>query len=293
MIVDVVIATYNRANQISETLDNVLQYKDDINKIFVVNNNSEDNTKEVLKEFHDNEKIEIIHSPENLGASGGKNIGLKKSVADVAIVIDDDAIFFSDNPIQEVKKIFSDDKKIGIIQFQIVNFQSRKILRHEFPGDNPQQNGDKEFLSGYFIGAGHAIRNSMLEKVGYYPNDFFYAHEEIDLSYRAVNGGYIIKYCPIVGVYHKKVQSGRLPHNRVLLNMYKNRLIMSYQYLPNFYKIISNMAWFIKTVLDSRSITIALSAIKEFNEIKDSLKIDKLSENAIKYMKKYNGRLYR
>ena len=95
MIVDVVIATYNRANQISETLDNVLQYKDDINKIFVVNNNSEDNTKEVLKEFHDNEKIEIIHSPENLGASGGKNIGLKKSVADVAIVIDDDAIFFS------------------------------------------------------------------------------------------------------------------------------------------------------------------------------------------------------
>jgi len=35
MIVDVVIATYNRANQISETLDNVLQYKDDINKIFV------------------------------------------------------------------------------------------------------------------------------------------------------------------------------------------------------------------------------------------------------------------
>ena len=115
MIVDVVIATYNRANQISETLDNVLQYKDDINKIFVVNNNSEDNTKEVLKEFHDNEKIEIIHSPENLGASGGKNIGLKKSAADVVIVIDDDAIFFSDNPIQEVKKIFSDDKKIGII----------------------------------------------------------------------------------------------------------------------------------------------------------------------------------
>ena len=68
---------------------------------------------------------------------------------------------------------------------------------------------------------------------------------------------------------------------------------MSYQYLPNFYKIISNIAWFIKTVLNSRSITIALSAIKEFNEIKDSLKINKLSDNAIKYMKKYNGRLYR
>jgi len=293
MIIDVVIATYNRAHQIVETLNNVLQYSSDINKIIVINNNSEDNTKEVLEKFKNNNKIDIIHSPKNLGASGGKNIGLKKSKAEVIVVIDDDAIFFSDNPIRNVKKIFNSDNKIGIIQFKIVNYQSKKILKYEFPGDNPKKNGDREFLSAYFIGAGHAIRKSMLDKVGYYPDDFFYAHEEIDLSYRAINNNFIIKYCPIVGVYHKKVQSGRLPSDKVLLNMYKNRLVMSYKYLPFFYKTISNISWFIKTVMDSKSIIIPFLAIKEFINIKNELEIDKLSVDAITYMKKYNGRLYR
>jgi len=292
MKIDIVIATYNRANQILETIDNILQFIDDINKIYIVNNNSTDNTKEVLDKVT-HEKIDITHSQKNLGAPGGKNIGLRKSDADVIIVIDDDAIFFTDNPIQKVKDIFNANEDLGIIQFKIVNFKEKRIQRYEFPGDNPEQDGDKEFYAGYFIGAGHAIRKNMLEKVGYYPDDFFYAHEEIDLSYNAINGGFTIKYFPSVGVYHKKDPGGRLPPNKVIESMFKNRLIMSYKYLPFFYRTISNILWFIKTFKDSKSILVPINAIKDFLDIKSSLKQNILSNNAIGYMKKYHGRLYR
>lgn len=293
MKIDVVIATYNRAKQIEETINNVLQFEQDINKIFIINNNSKDNTREVLEKFNSNSKIDITNSDENLGAPGGKNIGLKKSQADLIIVIDDDAIFFTEDPINEVKRIFKNDNSLGIIQFKIVNFQEKRIQRYEFPGDNPEKYGDKEFYAGYFIGAGHAIRKKTLEEVGYYPDEFFYAHEEIDLSYKAINGNYTIKYCPIVGVYHKKDPGGRLPPKEVIKSMYKNRLVMSYKYFPFKYSLISNFLWFLKTLKDSKSIMIPLKAISEFLKSKNLLVKNTLSKNAIEYIKKYNGRLYR
>ena len=291
MVVDVVIATYNRANQIVETIDNVLQFVDDINKIYVINNNSSDGTKEVLDRVV-HEKIDITHSLKNLGAPGGKNIGLRKSRADIVIVIDDDAIFFTENPINEVKRIFAEEKVLGVVQFKIVNFKEKTIQRYEFPGVNLEADGDKEFYAGYFIGAGHAIRKEILDNVGYYPDDFFYAHEEIDLSYKTINEGFTIKYFPIVGVYHKKDPSGRLPPNKVIENMYKNRLVMTYKYLPLPYAIVSNFLWFVKTLKDSRSMIVPINAIKDFLVIKPSLTTNKLSKSAVEYMKKYNGRLY-
>ena len=75
--------------------------------------------------------------------------------------------------------------------------------------------------------------------------------------------------------------------------MYKNRLVMSYKYLPFKYSLISNFLWFLKTLKDSRSIIIPLKAISEFLKSKNLLVKNTLSKNAIEYIKKYNGRLYR
>ena len=292
MIVDVVVCTYNRAHILQETIENVLQFQNDINKIFVINNNSTDNTKEILDNINNN-KVDVIHSDKNLGAPGGKNIGLKRSQADIIVVIDDDAVFFTENPINEVKNIFQNDNSLGVVQFKIVNYKEKRIQRYEFPGDNPEVNGDKEFFSGYFIGAGHAIRKSAIEKTGYYPDEFFYAHEEVDLSYRMINNSYKIKYCPSVGVYHKKDPGGRLPAKEVLKQNFKNRMIMSYKYLPFLYIFVSNTLWFLKTLKDSKSLMVPLSAIKEYWKIKKTLTQDVLSNDAINYLKKYKGRLYR
>lgn len=76
--------------------------------------------------------------------------------------------------------------------------------------------------------------------------------------------------------------------------MYKNRLVMSYKYLPFKYSLISNFLWFLKTLKDSKSIMIPLKAISEFLKSKNLLVKNTLSKkNAIEYIKKYNGRLYR
>lgn len=205
MKVDLVIATYNRADQLKETLQNVLHYDDGLNSIYVINNNSTDHTKNVLDRF-DGGKITVVHNNKNIGAAAGKNVGLRMSNADIIIVIDDDAIFCSTNPVETVKKHFKNNPKLGVIQFKIINYSTNNVLKYEFPGDSPEDHCNDSFEIGYFIGAGHALRKSMLDEVGYYPDDFgLYAHEEVDMSYRAVNNGYIMRYEPSVAVYHKKI----------------------------------------------------------------------------------------
>lgn len=291
--VDIVIATYNRCDVIIETINNVLNTCSNFNQLIVVDNASTDGTKEVLEDV-DDERIEVVFNKENLGAAGGKNVGLRRSNAEVIIVIDDDAIFDSEDPILNVKKIFNEDSNLGIIQFKIVNYQTRKVLRYEFPGDNPERDQDDVFNIGYFIGAGHAIRRSMLVDVGFYPDNFgLYAHEEIDLSYRAINGGYLLKYYPFVTVLHKKAPGGRMPVGEVIGQLLLNRMIMSHKYLPTWYKWVNNFLWLIKSTIDSKSPMLIFNVIRKYRESKLNHQRSIMSKEAMKYLKDFNGRIYR
>lgn len=293
MRVDIVIATYNRAETLKETIDNVLTLAHGFGNLYVVDNASTDHTRAVLESFDDNRLIAVFND-QNLGAAGGKNVGLRMSTAEIVVVIDDDAVFASENPVGEVVRIFESDEHLGLIQFKIINFQTGKVLRYEFPGDHPDAEQDNSFNIGYFIGAGHAIRKSMLERVGYYPDDFgLYAHEEIDLSYRAVNHGYIMRYEPSVAVLHKKAPGGRMPAKSVLHQLLLNRMIMSRKYLPRRYALVNNLLWIAKTLFNSKSPLLIIDVLGEYTMKRASIVPAVLTHQALRYMKQHNGRLFR
>ncbi len=292
MILDAVIATYNRADAVVDAVESILRYEPDLNMLFVVDNASTDNTLDRLARYKDNPKVTVISSPKNLGAPGGKNIGLKRSQADVILVIDDDAVLFTPEPLKRVKEIFAADPKLGIIQCKIVNFALKKILRYEFPGPDPEKMGDVEFDTGFFVGAGHGIRKTVLEEVGYYPDEFFYAHEEVDLSYRAAEAGWKIRYCPSVGVYHKKDSRGRITNRQLVHLTYKNRLVMSYRYLPLIYRIVSGTLWGIKAFLWSRDPTVPLAAFAEYRKLRPAITRAPLSAETVRYLRRNYGRIW-
>jgi glycosyltransferase involved in cell wall biosynthesis len=98
MRIDVVIATYNRGDCIGAAVDSVLEYREDIGVIYVVVNGSTDNTLDNLKIYENNSQVIIVNIKNNLGAPAGKNIGMKKSDAEVIVIIDDDAVFFYGKP---------------------------------------------------------------------------------------------------------------------------------------------------------------------------------------------------
>ena len=291
--IDLIIISYNRVIELKETIDNVLRYKSSLNKIFIIDNNSTDETELFLKSL-DDDIFYIIYSAENLGVAGGRNLGIKKSKADILVFLDDDAIFNiqKENPFSLVMREFNNDSNLGIVAFKITNYYSKEVQKHEFPFVDKTIDKDTRNLSAYFVGAGHAIKKEVFINCGLYPEDYFYGKEELDLSLRAINNNFTLVYNPNVEVFHKQSPKGRQKNDEKWMQVYRNRLVISYKYYPFFYKIVINTLWFVKIFLISESILVPINGYKRYLLVKNSLIKNILTKEAISYIKNNYGRLY-
>ena len=98
----VVIVTYNRLHLLKECLRCVALQKLHFHSIVIVDNCSNDGTKEYLKEL-DTKKmncntLEVINLDKNLGGAGGFSLGVQRICNDVdyLLLIDDDAMIHKD-----------------------------------------------------------------------------------------------------------------------------------------------------------------------------------------------------
>ena len=131
-------------------------------------------------------------------------------------------------------------KNIGIIAFSILKNKNMEFRREEFPFFNKVKKLNKPLTEcAWFIGAGHAFRKEIFEKVNYY-NDFYpYGQEEIDLSIRVKDSGYDIFYAKDIKVFHNKTDDARYitPIDVAGLNL-KNRIKVAMLNL-NFLSVLS------------------------------------------------------
>jgi len=89
--VTVIICTYNRGELLKETLPTILGQDTKQFKVLIVDNNSTDNTKSIVKKFaekHDN--LEYILEKKQ-GASISRNTGCNRAITEWIIFLDDDA----------------------------------------------------------------------------------------------------------------------------------------------------------------------------------------------------------
>ncbi|MCT2911655.1 glycosyltransferase family 2 protein [Weissella confusa] len=95
MSIAVVIVTYNRLGLLKQTIDALEGQTSPVQTIIVVNNNSNDGTKEYLDGLTDSKFI-IKHATENLGGAGGFHTALslfiEQTTADDVWIMDDDTI---------------------------------------------------------------------------------------------------------------------------------------------------------------------------------------------------------
>lgn len=94
--VSLVIATYNGAKKLPRTLESLTQQTLDESlwNVVIVNNNSSDNTEQVVEEFmavHPNIRIKLVSEPQQ-GLSFARNRGIKESDGEYIVIIDDDEI---------------------------------------------------------------------------------------------------------------------------------------------------------------------------------------------------------
>jgi len=197
--VSFLILSYNRKDDLKETLNNILtqNYKDF--EIIICDNNSNDGTIEMIKrEF---QEIKLIELKQNIGV-GAINKGLEIAKGQFIVILDDDS-FPKKDSIEKMVNLFNKDDKIGAIAFNVKNYSSKKIK------DNPNEEETKfTYLMG-FNGAGVGIRKDILDKVKGYSEEFFLYLNENDLAIRILNQGYKIVQSSDIIAYHKNSPKNR------------------------------------------------------------------------------------
>lgn len=195
--VNVVVVTYNRLNLLKECIDALLKQTYPINKIIIVDNFSNDGTREFLNQFHNKEQFIVEYLDSNKGGAGGFNHGMKKSFnheSDWIWIMDDDTIPLP-NALEEMinnKYVVENEDKIGFLSSNVLWTNNEAGLIN-IPMPNKDYN---KYLDYNIIKLKHTtfvsflVRSQVVKKVGLPYKEFFIWGDDVEYSRRIFKEGY-------------------------------------------------------------------------------------------------------
>lgn len=210
--VSVVVVTRNRKGPLIRAIKSIYQSAPRVNEIIVVDNNSTDDSVEVLeKKFP---KVIVLKQKVNTGAAAGRNIGAKKAKSENIFFLDDDA-YVNKYTIQDALKVLLSNEKIGIVQTKVLSsFDKKKILgiAHDINtttslisafGIGEIDNGQyKKIIDIPMVGTGWIIPKKIFNQIKGFDEKFFVPYEDSDLSLRLRKAGYRIVFNPKSEIWH-------------------------------------------------------------------------------------------
>lgn len=114
-LVSVIIPTYNRGKMLSECVDSILKSTYTNLEVLIVDNNSTDNTVELMQEkFGSDKRVHMIGLKENLMAAGGRNEGIMHAKGEYLLFVDNDNIVYPDM-IRHLVAEMEKDSRIGLV----------------------------------------------------------------------------------------------------------------------------------------------------------------------------------
>ena len=214
-----VIATYNRAEQLMVTLGSVAvqSAKAEMWECIVVDNNSSDNTRERIEAFiaeHNSLNIKYVFEQKQ-GLSHARNAGIKASRGDIVAFIDDDERIVADFVTAYIDLFDQHPDAMaagGEIIAEYPTGRPRWMSRYtERPIANPMSYGDRVrlFPSGRIPGGGNmAMRRRVFDSIGMFNTTLgrtgkrLLGGEESDLFDLIAKHGYRVYYTPRAVMYH-------------------------------------------------------------------------------------------
>ncbi len=219
MNIGVVLVTYNRLEKLKTALELYDSQSFLPKYILIVNNNSNDGTREYLETWLNNKKDYrkiVFHLETNIGGSGGFNYGLKEASkldSDWIWVSDDDA-FPELNAFENINTFyqkFNNKKDLVSICGQVLNNGSpdvnhRRYIKKGLFNIKQNKSNLEDYLKPYFFidlfsYVGTLIRKDILLDIGYPKKDYFIYYDDTEHSYRLSLKGKIV-CVPNVIIHH-------------------------------------------------------------------------------------------
>ena len=224
-MISFIVITHNNEDCIGKCLSQ-LKSSDGVRcEIIVVDNNSTDKTKAIIKEEFPN--VLLCKSDINRGYSYGINKGVANSKGDVIFIMNPDAQLLTTNLRNMYEYIKSNHVSVlgpkvinpdGTRQFSARRFPTLKtgffnrlsLITKLLPNNkysnyylNPIIDDDKTQNVDWVSGCSMVIRRDIYEKLSGFDEDFFLFNEDVDFCYRSKKIDYKVQYYPYIIVMHK------------------------------------------------------------------------------------------
>jgi GT2 family glycosyltransferase len=236
MKLGIIILAWNSEKRISDCLDSLDLYCDKYT-IYVVDNNSNDKTVELIKKNYP--EVNLLVSNTNLGFSGGNNFGFQRAIADgcdYVLLLNDDVIILEDF-ISPVLEKMENSPEIGSIGPVVVENYDRNIIQssggkiNQITLDMSYQKKGNIFKKknkfrevDYILGAAILIRSSLFKTTNLFDPHFYPAYvEEVDLCYRINKLGFkniISENYRIAHIGSSSASNNSMTYRRILNNKF-------------------------------------------------------------------------
>ncbi|MGY0465038.1 glycosyltransferase family 2 protein [Kitasatospora sp. cg17-2] len=194
--------------------------------------------------------VRSVELPENLGIPGGRNVGIELfgrdgRDVDAVLFLDDDGRLPGTDSARLLREAFTADPELGIVSFRIADPETGVTQRRHVPrlrASDPLRSSRVTT----FLGGASAVRCAVFENAGQLPGEFFYAHEETDLAWRALDAGWAIDYRADVVLHHPTTSPAR--HASYFHNVARNRVWLARRNLPALLVPLYLGTWFLLTL---------------------------------------------
>ncbi|WP_266365928.1 glycosyltransferase family 2 protein [Tellurirhabdus rosea] len=218
-LVSIITINYNQAEVTAAFLASSRRLRYPNYEIIVVDNGSRVTVEEVVRR-EANPRVRLLLSPENLGFTGGNNLGMKAARGEFFFIVNNDTELnetllddlmapFADPAVGVVCpkiRYFSEPDRIQYAGYGKLNAYTGQVVA---VGTREQDHGqyDEPGPTHYAHGAAMMVRRSVAEAVGLFAEEFFLCYEELDWSARIRRAGYTIFYQPPAVILHKESTS--------------------------------------------------------------------------------------
>ncbi|OQY02810.1 MAG: hypothetical protein B6I20_06410 [Bacteroidetes bacterium 4572_117] len=231
MSLSVIIVSYNVKKHLEQCLFSVQKAAADIiTEIYVVDNNSVDDSVEMVEKSFP--EVKIISNKDNKGFATACNQALSVSKSKYALLLNPDTVV-AENSFSACISFMEEHPEAGALGVKMINGKgkflpeskrslptplisfykifglsalfpkSKKFGKYQLKYLDENKIAEVEVLSGAYM----FLRMSVLRKVGLLDEQFFMYGEDIDLSYRIIKSGYKNYYFPETTIIHYKGES--------------------------------------------------------------------------------------
>lgn len=252
------IVNFNAGDYLLDCLNSLENFKDEVDnlEIIIVDNASSDNSMEVVKKKFPN--LTNILNENNLGFGKAQNMALKRAKNEYVLILNPDSKILK-GTLKYMVSFMEENPEVGASSALVekedgtIDWASHRgfptpwvsFLYYVLGNDSLYHLKNKDLSKTHevdsIVGAFFLTRKSILEKVGYFDEDYFMYGEDLDLCLRIKNAGYKVMYVPEVKILHYKgVSSGLKKHSQDITSADKQTKLRAfnafYESMKIFYK---------------------------------------------------------